>query len=673
MSFLFVLCYYSKLPDRAIICDESERSTGAAVRDILALNEDYAIKFIVLHLVIFGKSMEASSPRSPGRESKDSLRRAREPSSPAKSPSRASQRSALGPVKVAGTEPAKELSKEERVRADLNDHMFQVHDALSRAKTAVAAADPHNIIKILFREVQELDFVPKRLRPRMCTMLGLRTVAKGKRLILRETQRPPCFVILTGKLEVWTQKRGTEDEQPAQTLLPGSVCGNFEAFNDRRWKAADVVAVEDSSAAEFSPDALAKLILEENSNSQFKALLDFLQNAIPRFEQLSRHTQERLGRFFKERSLMPGQEVLHEGAAAVSAFLIREGICNILSHKSPLIPDQLRDVGRVALKVDRRTVMSRAKQMPGYMSSSTTGYQFQTAGAKEWVGDMAILEGVKEYVYSVVARTKTTVLEISKESMKKFPQGIVGMFVDNAKKKVVWHNMRKSQLEASITKIYNMNPRFQSRPKAPERARLDPVSPPFPVPRLHLNKSTATGIDRYNGGDKEPRSVSTIANQRRSTANISASPSRLSAAGESSPAIRKYKSVQRMRAGLDLEAAFRPQRVLMGAASLLGVGGNGGKSCLPALYRRPLMMMLSQGRLTPAKRIMNVTELGESPEPPFPVNGHQMSSFSIGYKSIQAINKSADKRPETPNPSSVWLRRTGRGTMFSIRKLTQQA
>ena len=238
------------------------------------------------------------------------------------------------------------------------------------------------------------------------------------------------------------------------------VCGDFVAFNDKRWKPADVVAVEDSSAAEFSPEALSKLILEENSNAQFKALVTFLQESIPAFAFLSRHSQERLARFFVERSFVPSQEIIKEGSASGSALFIREGACKVFSTSSPLLEEELQDNKKVQLKVDRRLkAMNSVKKLNGYMSKSTNTYQFHTAAAKDWLGDEVLLN-IKAYPYSVVAITSVVVLEISKENLNKFPVDILQRFHENARAKVWLQFNRKDQLQKNITKIYNMNPKF---------------------------------------------------------------------------------------------------------------------------------------------------------------------------------------------------------------------
>ena len=102
-----------------------------------------------------------------------------------------------------------------------------------------------------------LDFIPKRLWIKINDMLELKIIPKGKKLINQSTVNPPCYVILTGVFEL---KQKYQDQ--AVQLLPGDICGDYYAFNDKRWKPARVIAIEDSSVAEFSSSSLQKLLLE---------------------------------------------------------------------------------------------------------------------------------------------------------------------------------------------------------------------------------------------------------------------------------------------------------------------------------------------------------------------------------------------------------------------------
>eukprot|EP00826_Nyctotherus_ovalis_P010183 TRINITY_DN12706_c0_g4_i3.p1 TRINITY_DN12706_c0_g4~~TRINITY_DN12706_c0_g4_i3.p1 ORF type:complete len:499 (+),score=96.68 TRINITY_DN12706_c0_g4_i3:116-1498(+) len=313
----------------------------------------------------------------------------------------------------------------------------------------------HQKLKALYTMVPGVDFIPKRLWNKVNEMLLLKVIPKGRRLIKQTMMNPPCYVVLTGALELTLK-----NQDQATQLFPGDTCGDYHVFTDKYWKPATVTAMEESSVAEFSSDALQRLILEENSNAQFKALMAFLKDAIPRYEFLSRHSQERLARFFRERTFYPSQLLIKEGTPAVSAFLLKEGTCTIVSFNTPLISSKLHEATRTSLDISRSPLkLSNSKRLNGYMCKSTNMYQFNIATGKSWVGD-DILFGIETYQYSVIAKTKVIGLEIIKENLAKLPPGLLEIITTNAKAKTAVYGQRKERLERSLTNIYNMNPKY---------------------------------------------------------------------------------------------------------------------------------------------------------------------------------------------------------------------
>ena len=343
--------------------------------------------------------------------------------------------------------------------AELYIRLREIKQVLEE-KPKILETEHHQVLKALYTMIPTLDFIPKRLWNKVNEMLRFKVIPKGKRLINQTIINPPCYIILTGAFELTLKNQ----DQPT-SLSPGDICGDYYSFNDKRWKPANVVATEESSVAEFSSNALQQLILEENSNTQFKALIAFLKDAIPRFEFLSRHSQERLARFFRERTFYPSQLLIKEGTPAVSAFLLREGTCMIISFNTPLISSKLHEATRTSLKIKRSSLKaSSCKQMNGYMCRSTNMYQFKTAVGKSWIGDDILLD-METYQYSVIAKTKVTGLEILKENLAKLPPGLLEIIITNAKAKVTAYELRKDKLEKSLTNIYNMNPKYNTKNK----------------------------------------------------------------------------------------------------------------------------------------------------------------------------------------------------------------
>ncbi len=364
-------------------------------------------------------------------------------------------------------------NKEEFEQIQRNERLIRVRETL-RNRGEKLTEEEYQAVKAIFHDVPQLDFVPKTLWLSLANIIELKEVPKGEKLVSRDEPNPPCCIILSGRFQVVFYGDSASDSPREKLLFPGDVCGNFQYFAGKHWRPADFVSLEQpSSAAMFETAGLAKLLAAENSNQQFKVLLGFLTESIPGFEHLSGHLKERLSRFFKEVTFLPGKEIIQEGTVPSAAYLVKEGTCSIISSQNPIFhpslqsqikvpPDpKLTPLANASVYKTVNTILSPAKSLRGYMSLSTNIYQLRTVSEKEWLGEETLLceKGTTFcYEYSVIARTKVIALEITRENLKKFPSSLLEWFTKNAQNKNNWHGERKAELAASIGKIYNMDP-----------------------------------------------------------------------------------------------------------------------------------------------------------------------------------------------------------------------
>jgi len=540
------------------------------------------------------------------------------------------------------------------VKAELYARLEKVTGILEK-KLSKLEKEHHNILKTIYHDFPGLDFIPKRLWTNVNQMLKLKILLKGKKLIDRTNISPPCYAVLSGKLTVVYKKF-----EPGVILEPGSICGDYCEFNGKRWKPADVFAFEDTKLAEFNSEALLKLISEENSNSQFKALISFLQDSIPGFRFLSLHSQERLARFFKERTFVPNQEIIREGAPANNAFYIREGVCRVLSGNSPLVNENLYDNTKVTLKVDRRVIpIAKKHKISGYLSKSTNSYQFHTATSKDWIGDEVLLD-IEKYKYMAISRTSITAYEISKENLKKFPPEILTRFIENAKSKSIILDQRKVQLEKIVTNMYNMNPSFSPQKKVVQNIQPEQYTSIDPYSSYKRVQTTIKG----NRSTTIPRFISqkSIINQSTDIQNM---PYLTNSISSAYPSISKYKQnigVPNI-SQIDPSILYKPQRVFLNAAALYSRFGKKA-SIRPAIYKPPIM---GPSKIKP--KTENV-----SPERKFsyvmPGLTYEIlrrnSTFSIGNKEIYVPKLCEQERPDTPNPNFEYNKRIN-----SVKKTTK--
>ena len=382
---------------------------------------------------------------------------------------------------------------------ELHTKLLKARDILQRNDGELDEKE-NKELSFLYREIEGLNFIPDKLRVKVNKMLRLRYVDKGKKLIDKRSNVLPCYVVLTGLFRL-------ERDKEKVSIGPGDTFGDFHLFNNKPWKPTDVVAIENSSVAEFYPELVNRLILEEDLQNDFKSLIKFLRNAIPGFKFMSNRSQIKLARYFQTIVVGSNHYLIKEGLPVRSAYLIYEGVCNISSLNNPLIKAKMQktvlNLNSLRLSAKQRL---HNKPMDGYMCKSTNTYQYSIVTAKEWVGDEVLLDFLT-YQSSVIAKTKVVALEISKENLEKFPSHILQNLISNAKGKMVIQDIRKETLEANLTKVYNMNPKYSTNSKeltqeiAPHsysRIEVKASNSLLRYESIRGNHSIRTSMDKYN-------------------------------------------------------------------------------------------------------------------------------------------------------------------------------
>ena len=389
------------------------------------------------------------------------------------------------------------LTKERIEQIEINERLIKVAQALKGRKEKLSEEE-YQIVKLIFHNSTELDFIPKSLWISLAQMLVLKEVSKGEKLIAKINQDPPCCIILSGEFLISVHEGVQNNKSDEKILVPGNTCGNFPYFLEKHWKPMDIIALDDNcSAAIFNPKELGKLLEIENSNVHFKSLLEYLSKSIPGFEQLSGHYRERLCRFFKEVVFLANRELIKEFTVPSHAYLIKEGTCIILSRQNPLNHNSSKVKSNVGIRREEAPItysvkrivnrgLSPAKTLRGTMSLSTNLYQLRIVNKMEWLGEECLLlneiPNIK-YEYSAIATTKVVALQISHENLKKFPIEILNWFKENAQNKIKWHEERKDRLANAVKKIYKKDSMIDFLDEA-----LQQVNKRFPqaTPRLKL-------------------------------------------------------------------------------------------------------------------------------------------------------------------------------------------
>lgn len=132
--------------------------------------------------------------------------------------------------------------------------------------------------------------------------------------------------------------------------------------------------------------------------------------------------RDRIVRSFKERHYQPGMQLIREGesSALCSAFIIKEGHVALASRVNPANV-KFDNEGKIIGTTKKR------KAITGYLSQTTTTFQFGLKGKNQWVGeDILILATLDTMYYSATAVGKVVALEISKMDMlQKLPSLLV--------------------------------------------------------------------------------------------------------------------------------------------------------------------------------------------------------------------------------------------------------
>ena len=597
------------------------------------------------------------------------------------------------------------MTKEEIEREQINERLAKVRDALKKKKDKLSEEE-YQTVKVIFHGVPQLDSLPKSLWIPLSQLFVLKEIPKGSKLVSREDSQYLCCIVLSGKfasvsLEAQFAAQEGEPSSGQVELLPGSACANFEALGDKRWRPADVIGIEEmSTAAVFTADSLGKLMNKEMSNTQFKALLDFLTRSIPKFDQLSGHFKERLCRFFKETIFLPGKEIVPEGTLPTSAYLIREGVCVVMSRQNPLFHPsrqkcQVPETTKTPTNPSAKSIMpqqSPAKTMRGYMSLSTNTYQLRTVAEREWFGEEILLAEEMpnlKFEYSVIARTKVVALEITKENLRKFPTDLLDWFKKNARNKTTWHNERKMELADSITKIYHMDPLTNFLDEAFEQViKKFPQATPQLTSQLHKHNFLSEEDDDLVLVEEQLKEVSAKSKMRprsgvmptfnhlrtlMNTKKLAAMPQDrpLTAAQSVArlPQFREkevhtagfgYRSVVQLHQNLltkkggrtgqrlyeDLMANYTTQqKVYLESASTFKMTYDNKISFPTAPHKQRTKKVMQTEREKHEDSGIEKMRVGiES----------QYDTFKVGIRDVKAIDSEASKRPPSPNPTRVW-------------------
>ncbi len=536
-------------------------------------------------------------------------------------------------------------------------------------------------------------------------MLTLRQVGKGEKLMSQGDAKVSCYVVLTGSFEIAPREGDMSPTAAGRLqLLPGTVCGDLQFLNGKHWRQTDVVATKDSSVAVLPPDELADLIGKENSNLSYKALISFMIEAIPRFDQLSGNLRERLGRLFVEKTFVAGTEIMREGSKLKIAYLIKEGRCNIISTENPLsagsaqtdvqetaqLSSYLRTGGRA------RTAVSSRRQPKGYMSTSTTTYQLRTIGEREWFGEEVLLEeeGCAGTVgYTVVTAVKTVALAVTREGLNKFPRDVLEQLKRNAQDKISWHHMRKRDLAQSIGKINQMSTlvdyfdQTASGKQEPKNRRQVMMSATKyngsarPGGRKLGESALELGLHR-RGKTADPaasrRGETTVASVLEETEDAARGRSfvqdPITVNGENNRSccvqekwargisatcyqereqLSMFKSQSKFEADLEGETNWwNSGKRLLGTASTFKAMKNNRMLCPLFVYRPHAPRRL----LAPHRQLVSFEGYSERVRENI---RRKHDTFKVGVRDVRAVDPTVGKRPPSPNPVKIWAERNG--------------
>jgi len=253
------------------------------------------------------------------------------------------------------------------------------------------------------------------------------------------------YIVLTGSFNILQGKR----------LEPGDTFGSLEP--SKTWLQGDVVAMEESSVGVLEPNKVLSIIKEETETKSCKELLNFLTESIHYFNQASGSLKYKLSKLFVEKTFMVNSKIIKNGEFISSVYLIKKGLCKVMSIENPL--DRIQDDELEIDNLQFGSVQMKKKRKRGFVSRSISRYQIKVVGPKEWLGEEILFEDLawKEAEYSVIAIVTTTVLCISKENLNKFPSNVLQHIKQNAYEKLRWNVIRRNDLLQSIKRISKLN------------------------------------------------------------------------------------------------------------------------------------------------------------------------------------------------------------------------
>jgi len=533
-------------------------------------------------------------------------------------------------------------------------------------KYTKSAEEESQALKTLFLEVTELDFIPRTLWGKVAHLLKLKIAEKDTKLISNDEKINNCYIVLTGSLKINEEK-----------LVPGNIFGELKLFNGKKWHHTDVIALENSSVAYFSSLEVAQLIDIENSNLSYKALIQFLIESIPKFDQLSGNLRDRLGRFFQEKTYVAGADIIKEGVIPNCAYLIKEGKCKIVSTKNPLAGFQQAEAVNLAsvgqyVKGTVKIHRSAKKLQRGYMSMSTSMYQLRTIAEKEWFGEEILFDDYEweSMEYSVIAVVKTTVLSITKENLNKFPADVLEQIKRNARDKVQWQIERKKELSKSIIKINKMNSLIdyafpdKNEEKITKKSRqilqttniLTENQPAFQTEPI---RGKSAELSKRKNLNETQQNVSfiiqnkTSANWRNTFDNDNFTNNNLALFSSFGGNNNGIISLGLPELNPNMNKTFYQGKRLLAAASTFRTINNKKMLC-PTIIHHPLGVkkIVSGNTINYTKRDRLLSEMRKNI-----VN--KQDTFMVGVKEVKAISSETRLRPPSPNPAKIWAERNG--------------
>ena len=348
--------------------------------------------------------------------------------------------------------------------------------------------------------------------------------------------------------------------------------------------------------------------------------------------------------------------MIKEGEVGNTAFLIKEGECNVLSTRNPLL-----DAPKSKRHLEKKTDLD-LRTVRGYMSPTTNKYNFGILEKNQWVGEERLLKKEEEpFDYTVIARTKVRAFSITKqEAQKKFPKEFMDFVEKEVMQRYKWIEQRAEHLAKTSKAVANMDP-FSLK----YDENLIKISRKYPT----ASTSVLTNIRKH---EIITRSASPVKSVFQSGATISLMPLPMIKAesNNSSPKnggmpSTKFeqlnKSVERVsnpstRASPGRTSGSLTERLMQGRDKYKVEIASATPVCVDSrgmvpYFNKPLyksrIAVLGSMRVLPTKiqyGLYNKQGDGED----------EVKNFQVGNKMISIIEKNANKRTNTPNPFDAW-------------------